>query len=165
MLPNDGEIFNVLAKLEDRVTNDYAYSPEVLKPDLNLTDRPHHYRASSPPVQRGRQVQSEYRESAVLRSAQRSCWGSATPMRFKCDSNVRCDRAVPDQVHLYLFWRSMEEVWMTAGGDTAQLEQGCWRVMNGAGSESLWETYTGRLEMPKAVSLNEYKHAEGVLHT
>lgn len=54
---------------------------------------------------------------------------------------------------------------MTAGGDAAQLEQLLEDDEWGWLRESRRSLGIGRLEMPTAVSLNEYKHAEGLLHT
>lgn len=79
---------------------------------------------------------------------------------------VRCDRAVPDQVHLYLFRLNVEEV-------VSDSRWGCSPIRAGLLEDDEWGRLReprrnigiGRLEMPTAVSLNEYKHAEGLLHT
>lgn len=79
---------------------------------------------------------------------------------------VCCDRAVPDQVHLYLFQLNVEEV-------VSDSRWGCSPIRAGLLEDDEWgrlreprrNTGKGRLEMPTAVSPNEYKHAEGLLHT
>ena len=79
---------------------------------------------------------------------------------------VCCDRVVPDQVHLYLFRLYEEEVvsdsrWRCSPIRAGLLEDDEWGWLR----EPRRNIGIGRLKMPTAVALNEYKHAEGLLHT
>lgn len=86
-------------------------------------------------------------------------------MQFKCRGWCAAT-ALPDQVHLYLIRLNVEEV-------VSDSRWGCGPIRAellkddelGRLGEPRRDTGTGRLEMPTAVSLNEFKHAEGLLHT
>ena len=95
-----------------------------------------------------------------------AAWAQLPKYAIQMRGLVCCDRAVPDQVHLYLFQRNVEEVvsdsrWGCSPIRTGLLEDDEWGWLR----EPLRNIRIGRLEMPTAVSLNEYKHAEGLLHT
>lgn len=105
------------------------------------------------------------RKAQCLKSALYSCWAQLPTCVSQMQGQVCCDRAVSDQVHLYLF-RSVEEVvsdsrWGCSPIRTGLLEDDEWGWLR----EPWRNIRIGKLEMPTAVSMNRYKHAEGLLHT
>lgn len=130
-----------------------------------LSDRPHHYQVSAPLRDKGKgRCALGEKQSAAPRVF--FGWGQLSTYEIQMQGQVCCDRAVSDQVHLYLFRRNVEEV-------MSDSRWGCGPIRAGLLEDDEWgcllelqrNTCIGRLEMPTAVSLNENKHAEGLLYT
>lgn len=158
-------MFNVLATFWEgtEVPVMESLCSAALQP--RLADRPHHYQASS---DRGtdRYRQGSAGKSSVWDQLGVDAGAQLSTYAIQMQRLVCCDRALPDQVHLYLFRLSVEEV-------VSDSRWGCGPIRAGLLEDDEWgrlrepgrNTGRGRLKMPTAVSLNEYKHAEGLLHT
>lgn len=86
MVLKEEECLMSLPYLGTEVTTTIPPAPERCSPVSSLTDRPHHYQASTPPWIEGQAVtNSEKRKEQCLGSAQCRCRGSAVHI---CNSNA-----------------------------------------------------------------------------
>lgn len=125
------------------------------------THRPHHYRASAPlwieqqtGINWGKNGKSNaWDQLHVSAGAQLSTYA------IQIQKLVCCDRAVPNQVHLYLFLLDVEEV-------VSDSRWGCSPIRGGLLENDEWgwlreaAKNISRVKMTAAVLPNEYKHTE-----